>query len=220
MKISLLKLVFLLGFLTHSALSTAESTSDFSGVWAATRWATTPWPLEPPFTEAGKAAQEVWKNNNADDPTHRCIFHLVRITSAPFPHEIIQQDERITFLYEYQHQVRRVFLDGRPHPDENELPPSLMGHSTGVIEGDTLVIDTVGVEPGYLRPQGFPHTKNLHVIETHTLLEDGKKKIEMTIDDPEFYREAFTAEMIWQKVDDEIYDYDCEVRNHLSPEAK
>jgi hypothetical protein len=92
-----------------------------------------------------------------------------------------------------------------------------MGHSVGRIEGDTLIIDTRGVEAGYLRPQGLPHTENLHIIEKHTLLGDGKKLIELTIDDPEFYLEPWTVNMTWSEVDDEILDYDCRIREHIKP---
>ncbi len=167
----ILVLVLLIGLRMPGV--SAETVADFSGVWAADKWATEPWPVLPPYTDAGRAAQGAWDDDPLQDPTHLCVFHLVRIVSAPFPHEIIQQEDRITMLYEYQHQVRRVFLDGRDHPEDSW--PTLMGHSVGRIEGDTLIIDTRGVEAGYLRPQGLPHTENLHIIEKHTLLGDGKK---------------------------------------------
>jgi len=194
----------------------AQDTPDFSGVWEATEWATEPWPLVPPFTEAGQAAQDKWQANPEADPNQLCIIHLVRITSAPFPHEIIQQEQRITFLYEYQHQVRRVFLDGREHP--KNAWPTLMGHSIGKIEGNTLTIDTVAVEAGYLRPQAFPHTENMHLIEKHTLLDGRTKEIQMIIDDPEYYKHPWGAVMTWSKIDEEILDYDCIVRGHVEPE--
>jgi hypothetical protein len=168
-----------------------------------------------PVYGKGQAMQDAWAADNASDPTHLCVFHLVRITSAPFLHEIIQQEDRITFLYEYQHQIRRVFLDGRDHPEDPLL--SLMGHSTGKIEGNTLTIDTIGVEAGYLRPHGFPHTDTMRVIEKHTILEPGKKRIDMTIIDPEYYTEPIHVTMNWSKTDDEILDYDCRVRPHLNP---
>ena len=208
----LLIFIFAMLFL---GMAVADPTPDFSGVWAADAWSTEPWPVEPPFTPAGKAAQEKWEADSSKDPAHQCIFHLVRITSAPFPHEIIQESDRITVLYEYEHQVRRVFLDERDHPKGTW--PTLMGHSIGRIEGNTLIIDTGGVPAGYLRPQAFPHTENLHVVEKHTLIEDGnRKQIEMTIEDPEYYRELWTVTMTWSKTEEEIMDYDCVVREHLT----
>ena len=130
------------------------------------------------------------------------------------PHEVIQQENRVTILYEYQHQVRRVFMDGRGHPEDSF--PTLMGHSIGYWEGETLVVDTVGVEAGYLRPQGFPHGEQLHVVEKRTLINEGSKmRWEITITDPEYYREPINAAMNWSRTDEDIFDYDCIVRDHL-----
>ena len=40
------------------------------------------------------------------------------------------------------HSFRTIYMDGRQHP--KDLAPSYYGHSIGVFEGDTLVVDTVG----------------------------------------------------------------------------
>lgn len=199
-----------------SPVSNAEA--DFTGIWEMDTWITDLWDNSPPFTEAGLAAQKAWEADPNNDPTHQCLFHLVRITSAPFLHEVIMQDQRVTILYEYHHQIRRVYMDGRDHPED--LYSSMMGHSTGWWEDDTLVIDTVGVSAGYLRPQGFPHTENLRVVERHTLVGDGaKKQIEMTIIDPEYYREPWSVTLTFSKVEAELDNYDCLIRPYLSPEA-
>ncbi len=194
--------------------SLAQTRPDFSGVWFLDGWSTDVWPAELPYTDKGKEAQRVWAEAPENDPTHQCVFQLVRITSAPFPHELIQQDERVTILYENEHQVRRVFMDGRSHPDDSY--PTLMGHSTGFWEGDSLVIDTVGVEAGYLRPQGYPHSDQIHVIEKRTLLEDGaKKRMEMTIIDSEYFYEPINLVYTYSRSQEDIQEYECEVREHL-----
>ena len=41
--------------------------------------------------------------------------------------------------------LRRIYTDGRPHPDDPDL--TFHGHSIGHWEGDTLVVDTVGIKP-------------------------------------------------------------------------
>ncbi len=190
-----------------------DDVPDFSGVWAPETWSTEGWPLEPPFTDAGRAAQEEWAANPQDDPSHRCIVPLGRIISAPFPHEIIQQDERITILYEYNHQVRRVFLDGRDHPDSY---PTLMGHSIGRWDRATLVIETTNLEGGLFRPQGLPYTRNLRLVERISLLDGGNRmRIKLTVHDPEHYRESWSVSKHYARSDEEIKDYECMVREHL-----
>jgi hypothetical protein len=195
-------------------VTAAQAIPDFSGAWALDGSATAPWPTDPPYTTAGRQAQESWAAHPEDDPALLCVFQLWRIASAPLPHEIIQQDGRLTILYEYQHQVRRIFMDGRSHPEDEY--PTLMGHSIGWWEGETLVIETTSVEDGYLRPQGYPHTSSAIFTQRDTLSDDGqRRRIDVTINDPEYYREPFTVTLNWVRTDDVIRDYDCIVRPHV-----
>ena len=200
--------------------SAVEAAPDLSGAWEPEDWATEGWPTEPPFNDAGRAAQDAWAAAPENDPAHRCLIALGRIISGPFPHEIIQEEDRITFLYEYEHQVRRIFMDGRPHP-ENAFP-TVIGHSTGRWDGDTLVVDTVGVEDGGLfRPQGFPYTSDLHLVERYTLEEDGDRLVvEIVIDDPTYYREPWTVNKRYRRSEEDIQYYECIVRPHLLPSAQ
>ena len=213
-------LLALMGLLIFMAvglpnLSFAVDPPDFSGAWDSETWSTVGWPTEPPYTPAGRFAQQAYEADPQDDPTQNCIPPvLVHQISAPFPHEIIQQEHRVTFLYENFHQVRRVWLDGRDHPED--AYPTLMGHSIGWWEGDTLVVDTRSVEAGYMRPQGLPHTESLHLIERYTLLDDGERKqLVITIDDPEYYREPWSVTKTYIRFNEDILDYDCVPRLHL-----
>ena len=95
---------------------------------------------------------------------------------------IIQQPDKVLLIYTGPStDVRRVRLNDR-HPEP--LTPSWYGDSVGHYEGDTLVIDTVGVKTD--RPYamidlfGTPYTKSLHVIERYRLREydDVKDAIE------------------------------------------
>ena len=203
----------LAGVLVSSGPAVAEG--DFSGAWQGEAWSTEGWPTDPPFTPAGRAAQDAYDADRKDDPILNCIQQAVgRIISAPFPHEIIQQEHRITFLYENFHQVRRVWMDGREHPEDEY--PTLMGHSIGWWEGDTLVVDTRNVEAGFMRPQGLPHTGNLHLTERYTLLDGGERKqLEITIEDPEYYREPWSVTKTYARFDDVIRDYVCIPRPHV-----
>jgi hypothetical protein len=84
--------------------------------------------------------------------------------------QMIQQPDRITFLYSNDHEVRHVRLNA-PHPAV--VTPSWYGDSVGHYEGDTLVIDTVGVKVGpfaMVDMYGTPHTQALHVVERYRLL--------------------------------------------------
>lgn len=95
--------------------------------------------------------------------------------------QIMQQPDRITMLYHGDHEVRRIRLNAT-HPQP--LVPSWYGDSVGHYEGDTLVVDTVGVRTD--RPFamidlfGTPYSKSLHIVERYRLrrYDDVKDAIE------------------------------------------
>jgi hypothetical protein len=90
--------------------------------------------------------------------------------------QLLQQPDKITMLYDEDHEVRRVRMNG-PHPAQ--LTPSWYGDSVGHYEGDTLVIDTVGFKIGpfsAVDQYGTPFTQALHVVERYRLIDDQAAK--------------------------------------------
>jgi hypothetical protein len=85
--------------------------------------------------------------------------------------QILQQPDKITILYNYDHQVRQVRLN-QSHPAN--MTPTWYGDSVGHYEGDTLVVDTVGIKVGPFAAvdwYGTPHTEALHVVERYRLID-------------------------------------------------
>jgi len=85
--------------------------------------------------------------------------------------QMFQQPDNITIIYDYDHEVRRVRMN-EPHPAH--VTRSWYGDSVGHYEGDTLVIDTVGIKVGPFAMvdwYGTPHTEALHVVERYRLLD-------------------------------------------------
>ncbi|MFT5320698.1 MAG: hypothetical protein ACI934_000840 [Pseudohongiellaceae bacterium] len=211
-KAGLFILIWTLSSLLTTAMA-AQSKPDFSGTWEMEGWSAEEWDVEPPYTAAGLAAFQEWESDPLSDPAHQCIFSLVRITTAPMLHEIIQDEERIVMLYEYEHQVRRAYID-RAHPEDPY--PTFMGYSNAAWEGDSLVIEAVGLQAGYLRPQGVPHSDQLRVVETRKMLADGNTlTLETLIDDPVYFTKPWGVTTQWKKSDFEIMDYDCVARPHI-----
>jgi hypothetical protein len=116
-----------------------------------------------------------------ENASNQCWPEPMPFIYKQFLVEIIQQPDKITFLYSGNTDVRRVRLN-QPHQDP--LTPSLYGDSVGHYEGDTLVIDTVGQRTD--RPYamidlfGTPYTKALHIVERYRLrdYDDVKDAIE------------------------------------------
>jgi hypothetical protein len=90
--------------------------------------------------------------------------------------QILQQSGEITLLYFEDHEVRRVRMNEQ-HPAK--VTPSWYGDSVGHFEGDTLVVDTVGIKIGpyaMVDWYGTPHSPALHVVERYRLLDyDGAR---------------------------------------------
>jgi hypothetical protein len=85
--------------------------------------------------------------------------------------QLLEQPNEITFLYYEDHEARHVRMNGQ-HP--KNLKPSWYGDSVGHWEGNTLVIDTVGIRIGpyaMIDWYGTPHSAALHLIERYRLLD-------------------------------------------------
>jgi len=93
--------------------------------------------------------------------------YVVRIAQM----QMLQEKDKITILYIQDHQVRHVRLNAQ-HPQH--VVPSWNGDSVGRYEGDTLVIDTVGIKTrsgSLIDMYGTPHSPALHVIERYRLVD-------------------------------------------------
>jgi hypothetical protein len=94
--------------------------------------------------------------------------------------QMVQLPDKVIFLYLRNHELRQVPLN-KPHPAQ--ITPSWYGDSVGHYEGDTLVVDTVGVKPGpfaMLDMYGTPFSPALHVVERYRLIDyaDAKAAID------------------------------------------
>jgi hypothetical protein len=85
--------------------------------------------------------------------------------------QMLQQPHQITIVYNGDHEVRHIRMN---QPHAAPLTPSWYGDSVGHYEGDTLVIDTVGVRIGpfaMIDFYGTPHITALHVVERYRLID-------------------------------------------------
>jgi len=170
---------------------------------------------EPLYTPYGL---ERWKAvDTKEDPTGRCLpVGPSRAFTAPMPFQVVQAPKMITFLFEYQTIYRMVYMDGRPHPAEIMDYPEFMGHSVGHWEGDTLVIDTVGInERSWLDTAGHEHSAQLHLIERLQKVDDNHVKWTVSYDDPIFFTQpwSITRTFTRGKPTDRIMAYSCEENN-------
>jgi hypothetical protein len=104
-------------------------------------------------------------------PLNQCWPEGVPFVFRDIGMQMLQHRDRIIILYVLDQQFRHVRMN-QPHP--TLVTPSWYGDSVGHYEGDTLVIDTVGIKVGRLAMVdlfGTPHTQALHVVERYRPLD-------------------------------------------------
>ena len=105
------------------------------------------------------------------NPRNQCWPNGIPFVLSSNGMEIFQKPNEVTIIYQVDHQVRRVRMNAQ-HPAR--VIPSYYGDSVGRYEGDTLVIDTVGIKPGpfaMIDWFGTPQTQALHVIERYRMFD-------------------------------------------------
>jgi hypothetical protein len=164
---------------------------DWSGIWVLDfpKRGDAP-PEEPVLTPTAAAKLKVLlaeEAKNEEPPTEsaNCVPPgMPQIMFQPYDVEFLFTPGRVTIIQEAYMQVRRVFTDGRGHPAD--LDPTFNGNSIGHWEGDTLVIDTIGL--GHKLPLGFNrlnHGPKLHTVERIRLTNPDTLEDRMTLTDPD-----------------------------------
>jgi hypothetical protein len=185
-----------------TSIATAQSLShDLSGVWMPysvhmdgidekARPPLTPWgqarfdasaPLVGPRAVAGKE----------NDPSLNCQPEAIpKSLVLPNPFEIIQIPGRMFMLFEQYHLWRTVWADGRPLPKDPD--PNYLGYSVGKWEGDTFVVETIGMnEKPWVDSYGNPRSEQMHLTERYRRLDHDTLEMQIIMDDPKAYTKAW-----------------------------
>lgn len=127
------------------------------------------------------------KRSNCSPPGMPTIMQLPQ-----YPYEFLFTPGRVTINQEAWMQTRTIWTDGREHPEDPD--PTFMGHSTGHWEGDTLVVETVGIEAMLDLQPGMGHSDQLRVTERFHLDPADPDVLvnEMVLYDPEALEEPYS----------------------------
>ena len=123
--------------------------------------------------------------------------------------EILFTPGRVTMLGESDgNRLRRIYTDGRPHPDDPD--PTFHGHSIGRWEGNTLVIDTIGVLPQALiaisEAAGVPNNGDMRIIERIYLANKDELHDEIEIIAPKVFTKSWKTTRIYFRQRARKYD--------------
>ena len=146
-----------------------------------------PWALEYTMKQFPPTGPDAAFERTTDPNIHTCEpLGLGRIYMYPAKTRFVQTAEVVYILHELGPAFRIVWLNAK-HPEDPD--PQYWGHSIGWYEnGDTLVVDTVGVnDRSWLDQLGHPHTERLHFIERYKKTDANTLSLDMTVDDPDAY---------------------------------
>lgn len=166
---------------------------DWGGVWVLGRGAPGQTREQPQLKGSYLARYEAWQketrenNGVARRDTSNCMPPGMprMMGTGQYPLEFLFTPGRVTIQHEAWMQTRSIFTDGRGHPDD--LEAAVFGHSIGRWEGDTLVVDTVGIKTITEIETGMKHSDKLRITERIRLSPEDPDTliVEMTMEDPE-----------------------------------
>jgi hypothetical protein len=128
------------------------------------------------------------------------------------PYYFLQAPKEVWIMRNADSQVRRIHLDV---PHSTNPAPSWYGESVGHYEGDTLVVDTIGLNTKtFVDTFRTPHTGKLHVVERWRMVDD-RKALEavVTVEDPDTYFEPWSGVRRFRRVARDFEEEICAENN-------
>lgn len=213
---------------------------DVSGIWKVTNFVGSTRPLEERITHTLEGepvplqpwAQKIYDQRLAiarggqrafaDTESYCLPGGIPRLMRGPnYPMQILQTPGQITIIFEALNTIRFIYMDAQ-HPTGDDLDINWMGDSTATWDGDTLAIDTVGLnDKTQIDKLGLPHSDAIHVVER--LRRTGPDSMEniITIDDPKAYTRPWKVKATYARAPKgtRIMEYVCNENNRNIPDA-
>jgi hypothetical protein len=163
---------------------------------------------DPPLTPEGRAMTDrnrpgygPRRSMERNDPLGRCYpTGLVRNLNAEIiePHntwEIVMTPGRVLQFFEYRHDWREIWMDGRELPELSDTWPKFNGYSVGRWEGDTLIVQSLGFDDrAWVDKFGHAHSEQMRLEERYRRLDAHTLELVMTITDPVVYSRPWQSD--------------------------
>ncbi len=166
--------------------------------------------VEAPFTPEGKAKFDEAKPGHGpratngpewNDPIGKCeplglVRHLNLEVGAPHSTmEIVQIKDRVLQFFEYRHDWREIWTDGRSLPTLKDVDPGWNGYSIGKWEGNIFVVQTMGLDDrSWLDNLGYPHSEEARLEERYRRVDADTLELTETIVDPAMYTKPLVSD--------------------------
>jgi hypothetical protein len=170
-----------------------------------------------PFQPWARAAYDIRQIDQFEPHTRCKASGVSRQFSTPYGTELVEvPDLQRMYIIDNggPNSYRIIYMDGRQFPDK--IAPTNYGYSIGHWDGDTLVVETRGLnEKFWLDTRGTPHTQQLKFTERFTRLNMETLQYQATIDDPGAYTKPWTTTnfTLRRRAGEEPFEYICQQYN-------
>jgi len=133
---------------------------------------------------------------------------LIPSVVIPAYYQIVQTDAYVLIFAEWVHDARVIRMNG------THVSPAIrkwLGDSIGHWEGSTLVVDTTNFRAD---SHNLDSGEGLHVVERFTKVDAKTLRYRVTVNDPETWTTAWTAEWPFTRIDVKLYGVDCHEGNY------
>jgi glyoxylase-like metal-dependent hydrolase (beta-lactamase superfamily II) len=175
-----------------------------------------------PITDAARLRADSWDASIATLPEWQCRPHPADYgTRGPADlriwKDVDTQTQQVIGYHthvQWQAQERSIWMDGRPHPSEDE-PHTWQGFSTGKWEGNQLTVTTTHLKESYVRRNGVPRSDRAVLVE-HWIRHGDFLTLVSIITDPVYLTEPFIRTTNWELSPQQAIDpYPCEVAEEV-----
>lgn len=203
-------------------------TPDFTGVWGVYRGGrgsdpklapapAGPLVLKPEYAKPYEArrALEAEANKRGEQLAtagSQCIPYGMpgMMSVAIYPVEFIQTAKQTTIISEAFSEVRRIYM-GVPQAKVADVAPGYYGHSVGHWDGDTLVVDTIGIKSSIAGYRGMPHSDQMRITERINLMAPDYLHDEITINDPVVLEKPMIYTLAYKRMPNyEMVEFVCD----------
>ena len=192
------------GFPPPAPIPAAPLKPQYKAEWEARRKA---------VAEAEAAGKPLYSNYTACLPDG-----MPAMMMGMFPMEVLQTPGQITIIQEAYNQVRRIYM-GAALPPFEDAEPLFWGHSTGKWEGDTLVVETIGIKED-VRFRDAPHSNQARISERLRLLSHDMMEDEVTVTDPVYLEAPWKWRWVYKRLPGyRMLEYVCESNREYRDET-
>ena len=206
---------------------------DISGVWVRTGsegqsaskegWLPWPPPLKAAFAATWrKRVADAAAGTRTDDPVRTCMpAGMPRfVTGMTTPMLILQTPGRV-MMYRDGMPVRRIWLDGRPQPTQEDLESFSNGNANGRYVGTDLVTDVVGIKDQPIDSTGIPHSDDLKIVERYHRVDAQTLRVTLTLTDKMAFTRPMRSTVLYKLHSDPLWEpreFLCTPQTGYAPE--